>query len=65
MTLLDDVRRLERNRPILGGSPTRGTPRGHCYYCGEDRDDTPHHPECLWLVLPRVIRALESEDDPA
>lgn len=59
-SLVDDARRLAAGLDRQGDGPYKSVGRQMiCLVCQRDLAQTSHAPNCAWLVLPRIIRALE------
>ncbi len=57
MTLVEAALRL-----ATGEEPSvdSGTGSGGVYvFCGGDSDERRHNPDCPWLALPQIVKALE------
>ncbi len=68
MTLLDDARRLS-----VGPPPLEKFDGEVCHYCrhlmveivdneGNFLKPQPHHPDCPWLAMPKIVAVLEAAE---
>ena len=61
MTLIEDAKALAAISPKVMVQDLAGDADLACYACGNHEwDVSPHTPDCAWIAMPRIVKALEA-----